>query len=342
LKGRYIPGRWFYFTASYEEFSGRIVFLFLIKTETMIKKIIIIFFMACLCGMNSQAQVAINTDGSFPDEKAMLDVKSSAKGFLPPRMTKSEMNAIAGSITPGMVIFCTDCNNGSGCLSVYDGAWRCAGNQPVFETSCGTFRVYYPVSAAGHTWLDRNMGASRVAISSADYQAYGSLYQWGRQSDNHQCISWTNSTTGAPQYSTTSVQCAGGICPDALFVMRASSPFDWNNTDIYTLWNGTTRGINDPCPSGYRVPTQAELEALNSTFSPQTSAGAFSSPLKLTAAGDRVEGNGFLNGAGGNGIYWSSTYNSSSTSYFLSFSPSASGISIIDRANGLSVRCIAE
>ena len=53
------------------------------------------------------AQVSISTDNSAPTNSAMLDVKSSNKGFLPPRMTQSERNAIASPAT-GLMIFQTD------------------------------------------------------------------------------------------------------------------------------------------------------------------------------------------------------------------------------------------
>lgn len=41
-------------------------------------------------------------------------------------------------------------------------------------------------SVTGAIWLDRNLGASRVATSSTDSAAYGDLYQWGRLTDGHQ------------------------------------------------------------------------------------------------------------------------------------------------------------
>jgi hypothetical protein len=53
------------------------------------------------------AQVGINTDGSAPDNSAMLDVKSSEKGILIPRMTLAERNAIATPAT-GLMIYQTD------------------------------------------------------------------------------------------------------------------------------------------------------------------------------------------------------------------------------------------
>ena len=34
------------------------------------------------------------------------------------------------------------------------------------------------VTSAGQVWMDRNLGASRVATSFDDEEAYGDLYQW--------------------------------------------------------------------------------------------------------------------------------------------------------------------
>ncbi len=52
------------------------------------------------------AQVAISTDGSDPDPSAMLDVRSTDKGFLPPRMTDEERDAIPNPAS-GLIIFNT-------------------------------------------------------------------------------------------------------------------------------------------------------------------------------------------------------------------------------------------
>ncbi len=53
------------------------------------------------------AQVAINTDGALPDSTAMLDIKSTTKGILIPKMTKAQRLAIAGAAT-GLLVFQTD------------------------------------------------------------------------------------------------------------------------------------------------------------------------------------------------------------------------------------------
>ena len=53
------------------------------------------------------AQVAITNDGSSPDNSAMLDIKSTAKGLLLPRMTLTQRDAIASPAT-GLTIYQTD------------------------------------------------------------------------------------------------------------------------------------------------------------------------------------------------------------------------------------------
>jgi hypothetical protein len=55
----------------------------------------------------AQAQaVSINTDSSNPDPSAILDVKSTEKGVLVPRMTTAQRTAIATPAT-GLLVFDT-------------------------------------------------------------------------------------------------------------------------------------------------------------------------------------------------------------------------------------------
>lgn len=64
--------------------------------------------------------VAINNDGSTPNASAMLDIKSSSKGFLLPRMTTAQRKAIAGP-APGLLVYDTD----KFTLFMYDGfSWN--------------------------------------------------------------------------------------------------------------------------------------------------------------------------------------------------------------------------
>lgn len=60
---------------------------------------------ACTLHFSVSAQsLSINTDGSTADASALLDVKSTAKGILVPRMNKTERNAIASPAT-GLMVF---------------------------------------------------------------------------------------------------------------------------------------------------------------------------------------------------------------------------------------------
>src|SRR5688500_13059568 len=61
-----------------------------------------------LFSMRAIAQnVAITADGSMPDNSAMLDVKSTVKGLLIPRMIQAERAAISSPAT-GLMVYQTD------------------------------------------------------------------------------------------------------------------------------------------------------------------------------------------------------------------------------------------
>jgi uncharacterized protein (TIGR02145 family) len=88
--------------------------------------LILIFTVIC-----TFSQVAISTDDSNADGSAMLDVKSTNKGFLIPRMTHAQMDAISAPAN-GLMVFCNDCGtSGTGALAIFtDGKWN------TFNASC--------------------------------------------------------------------------------------------------------------------------------------------------------------------------------------------------------------
>ena len=70
----------------------------------------VILFFVCffmLISNRSLAQVAINVNGSQPDNSAMLDIQSNGKGLLIPRMTTAQINAISNPAN-GLIVFDTD------------------------------------------------------------------------------------------------------------------------------------------------------------------------------------------------------------------------------------------
>ena len=84
------------------------------------KKISKILFGIMLISLNfnSLAQVGIGT--SNPHASAALEIQSTSKGFLFPRMAEAERDAINNPAT-GLTIYCTDCaTSGGGVLQVYN------------------------------------------------------------------------------------------------------------------------------------------------------------------------------------------------------------------------------
>ncbi len=55
------------------------------------------------------------------------------------------------------------------------------------------------------------------------------------------------------------------------------------------------------------LPTEAEWEAERASWSSNNAAGAITSPPKLPLVGNRNFSNGWLDGVGANGGYWSGT-----------------------------------
>ena len=195
--------------------------------------------------------------------------------------------------------------------------------------------------ATGKTWMDRNLGATRVATSSTDHLAYGSLYQWGRGSDGHELINWSNATTGVSVNTTTSTTSSSNTPGNVNFII-SSGNYDWLSTQNNNLWQGVN-GINNPCPSGYRLPTKIEWEAELASWGSRGAADAFASPLKLTMAGFRDAGNGVINAVGSYGAYWTSTiYLNNSHSFEFNAVGTSAHIDNNPRAFGMSVRCIKD
>ena len=196
------------------------------------------------------------------------------------------------------------------------------------DTETAVVNVINPTT--GRTWMDRNLGATHVATSSTDSEAFGDLYQWGRAADGHQ-------KRNSPTTSTLSSTDQPG---HGDFILAPNSPFDWRSPQNDNLWQGVN-GINNPCPSGYRLPTEAEWNAERNSWSSNNASGAFSSPLKLPMAGYRNRSSGSLLNVGSNGFYWSRTVSGSFARY-LYFDSSDANMYSGSRAHGIAVRCLED
>jgi uncharacterized protein (TIGR02145 family) len=197
----------------------------------------------------------------------------------------------------------------------------------------GTTAIVDVTSTTGSVWMDRNLGATQVATSSTDAASYGDLYQWGRNTDGHQIR--------------TSATVAGPVVSGAEGTSFITSVDDWLSTQDDTRWNSGTEvapvkvTANDPCPTGFRVPTESELDAERVLFATQNAAGAWGSVLKLPVAGYRRYSTGARTSVGSRGYYWSSTV-SGTDAGLLRFVSSTAYMNSDYRAGGFSVRCIKE
>jgi predicted nucleic acid-binding Zn-ribbon protein len=205
----------------------------------------------------------------------------------------------------------------------------------------GTVFCEYPTEVievvslkTGRIWMDRNLGGRREMISATDVYSHGDLYQWGRRADGHQC---RNSKTIGGPYDVDQPETNLFIQPSPIWV------YEWRQPANDNLWQGVN-GINNPCPSGYRIPTDAEWAAeLKGVDSNTIGFLAMQTNLKFSAGGlKNTRGEIILKSLDDSfsfrgGLYWSSgdpvklNINSNITT----------SITIAEgRASGLSVRCI--
>lgn len=299
-----------------------------------------LFILAIIVTQCTYAQIGLGT--ITPHASAKLDVSSTSKGFLPPRMTHAQKTAIVSPVA-GLTVWCTDCGS-KGEMQLYNGyAWtNLVGGTASPAFVCGTSTVIFNYNGASVTygtvsrayggstgtkcWLDRNLGATQVATSSTDVDSYGDLFQWGRGADGHQIRT----------SSTTSTLSSTNVPSNANFILSSG---DWRSPQNDNLWQGVN-GVNNPCPTGFRLPTTVELVAEYSTWSSSGAAGAFSSPLKLPAPGFRHYSSGSFTNVGVTGDYWASTVSGTNTNDLYFFTGHTIGN--IARGYGCSVRCIRD
>jgi len=288
----------------------------------------------------SGASFSVPYSGGNGGSHSGQSVSSSGVGGLTATLVAGAFTNSTGSLT--YTITGTPTGSGLATFNLNIGGKTCSFSRDVLASAtsgypantvlCGGVQAaIVPVinPATGRTWMDRNLGASRLATQSNDPQSYGDLYQWGRRADGHQCRNSATST----------VLSSSDTPNNTNFILGSSVTDDWRNPQNPNLWQGVS-GTNNPCPSGYRLPTASELSAeVQSWGAAKNSSGAFSSPLKLTTAGARLASDGYLWSAIGS--YWTSTVEGNgSITLDIYDNSAATNFYKTDRADGSSVRCI--
>ena len=80
------------------------------------KQSILLFALLCATTL-TQAQIGIGT--ASPNAASQLEVSSTSKGFLPPRMTAAQRNAISTPVA-GLMVWCSNCGS-NGEIQIYNG-----------------------------------------------------------------------------------------------------------------------------------------------------------------------------------------------------------------------------
>lgn len=303
------------------------------------------FLLTSLVGFSQN--VGINATGAAADPSALLDLTDANKGFLITRADTANIASPAfGLMTLAPLDTCLYLYNGIRWMGLGGGGKNCVCNKvtasstppptPAFPCGGTVIPIVDVVTATGKTWMDRNLGAGQVATATDDNLAYGNYYQWGRCSDGHEdstsAITATNATTAVSN---------GGNSWDGMFISETSVPRDWLTPQDDNLWQGVN-GVNNPCPTGYRLPSSAEFEAERLTWSSNDAAGAFGSALKLTITGRRNNDGLMIYYV--HGRYWTSNVSISNPTEaeYLYFNVNNAYIFHLYRAMGFSVRCIKD
>jgi uncharacterized protein (TIGR02145 family) len=287
------------------------------STRIMVVAMILIY-----SGLEVIAQVGINTDNSSPDPSAMLDVRSTDRGFLPPRVTNEQMYAIT-SPPEGLVVY----NTTQKAICWFDGSsWVTAqkgGSQACDSVNYGG-QTYHGILIGTQCWMRENLNIGNQVPLSQVASNNGIIEKYCYDDNAANCSTY------------------GGL-------------YRWDEMMAYQLDEGS-QGI---CPAGWHVPADAEWTALTAFLGGDPVAGG---KMKETGTTHWLPPNtGATNESmftalpGGISLdvdyyfslrylaqFWSSTSFNSSSSYqrYLSNENTTVSRNNASKTIGMSVRCV--
>ena len=297
---------------------------------------LLLMAIAMIASYSLTAQIAVSTDGTPPDGSAMLDVKSTDKGVLMPRLTQTEIAAIV-SPAVGLIVFNTDDNR----FYFFDG-----GDNDWKEIAIGAATII-----PGGTFT---CGSS--TISDGDGNTYSTVLI------GTQC--WTAKDLATTKYKDgTDIPL---VTDNSAWGSIATPGYCWYNNDEATygedygaLYNWYTVNTGNLCPDGWHVPSDAEVAILNTYLG--NDAGGKLKEVGLTHWNDPNFGatnetdfnlrpggfrpnNGIFAEIGNYGSFWTTTesWGSRSMYWYTSFENAIFHRHRAPKNHGWSIRCIKD
>ncbi|MCP4088390.1 MAG: hypothetical protein GY746_01150, partial [Gammaproteobacteria bacterium] len=293
---------------------------------------------------DATGNVGVGTN--IPETSAILEANSTTKGFLPPRMTGIQRDAISSPVA-GLVVWCTNCG-ANGELQVYNGtAWTNMMGGAAYGwcydfTDARDSKIYSTVQIGTQCWMAENLAylpqVDNVADGSEDspgsyYYVYGYTPNGANEAEEVANAKLTaNYTTYGVLYNWPAAMAGSG-----------------SSTSVPS-------GVTGVCPSGWHLPSDAEWTVLKgylggspggkmkeagTTYWQSPNTGATnSSGFTALPAGNRYSDSTF-NGLGGLTYFWSSTEFNSSNAWHRNLynylADAYQGYNYKD--HGFSVRC---
>ena len=342
------------------------------------KKITFFFFLFLLPGISVFAQLGVNTDNTPPDASAMLDVKSTSKGFLPPRVALTDVNSalpvtapVAGlfvyntatagmvpnNVTPGYY-----CWNGTRWMPVAPPQGTNAGDMLYWS---GTQWVGVPAGTNGQVlklingvpvWSAPSLlcgmpltiyHAAGVVAPVSKTVTYGTVMNL--PGEPAKC--WITSNLGADHQAAAvndGTEASAGWYWQ--FNLKQGYKHDGTTRTPNTAWisniteNSDWVAANDPCTlelgGAWRIPTYTEWFNVDAGGNWTDWNGPWNSGLKLHIAGYLYLSTGSLTSLNSYGFYWSSTQYDDTLGWTLSLTSGYSTMNAFFKAAGCTARCI--
>lgn len=284
------------------------------------KTIVLLFCTFFLFGLADAQNLGIGT--TTPNNSAKVDISSTNKGFLPPRMSFAQRNAIPNPAT-GLVIWCSDCRE----MQVYDGyLWKNMSGYAASGVSVPSIRICNDV------WMLKNLAVRTY-----------------RNGDSIPVVTdpvaWSNLTTGAMCWQYNSPNLYDSIFGPlynwyAVSDPRGLAPVGWH-VSTQNEWINAGECLGGDSIANIRMRDTSNLWNYNL---PNVVRANNSSGFTGLPGGYRQEDGGFTSLGTDGGFWWTARESNASSAflYYLVYDGAMILSGTVIKKSGASVRCVRD